>query len=472
MINELAESVPCQQSSNFKWSDPPDPDKLSVCVHCGLCLQACPTYLETGIEAQSPRGRVYLINLVNEGRMDINNAFVDPVFRCLDCRACETACPSGVQVGILIESARGQIRQAQPLTGSKGMFSDLMLKKIFPHPSRLRKLGKLMRFYQKSGLQKATRSLGVLKLFPKHLQEMEAVLPAVSVKSSREALPPVVPAIGEKRGIVGLVVGCVMDVLYSDINLATARVLARNGYEVVIPEAQTCCGALQVHAGERDTAKQMARANIDVFLQSGVDYVIMNAAGCGAAVKEYPELLHSDSEYRDKAEEFAGKVRDISEFLVEVAYEPPKGRLDLRITYHDACHLAHAQKIRTQPRDILRSIPGIELIEMVDSDRCCGSAGIYNLTHPEMAGPILDEKMANVPDGVTHIAMGNPGCMMQMSSGVYRSGMDAEVMHTVTLLDRAYQAEAEQAGESFGGVESIAASTAALTPDKQKGVRV
>ncbi len=451
-MSEHTQLAAMLEQSNFKWPDPPNPDKLSVCVHCGLCLQACPTYLETGIEAQSPRGRVYLINLVNDGLMNINDAFVDPVFRCLDCRACETACPSGVQVGTLIEEARGQIRQAQPLTGVKGMFSDLMLKKIFPHPDRLQKIGKLMRFYQKSGLQKATRGLGIMKLFPKHMQEMEAVLPLIPEKTSREALPPVVHAIGEKRGTVGLVVGCVMDVMFADINMATARVLARNGYDVVIPQAQTCCGALQVHAGERDTAKQMARTNIDTFLAAGVEYVIMNAAGCGAAVKEYPELLHSDPNYRDKAEHFTNKVRDISEFLVEVGYEPPKGKLNVKITYHDACHLAHAQKIRTQPREILRSIPGVELIEMADSDRCCGSAGIYNLTHPEMASPILEAKMANVPDGVTYIAMGNPGCMMQMATGVHRKGSDMEVMHTVSLLDMAYRAEQGLANESQASV--------------------
>lgn len=447
-MSEQFELASMLSNSNYKWPDPPDPDKFSVCVHCGLCLDACPTYQETGNEAQSPRGRVYLIKSVAEGKLDINDSFIDPVFRCLDCRACETACPSGVQVGTLIEEARGQVRQARPLTGVKGMISDTFLKRIFPYPNRLRTIGKLTRFYQKSGLQTLARGTGVMKLFPQHLRELEAAMPQVPAKTAREALPVVVPAIGQKRDTVGLVLGCVMDVMFADINMATARVLARNGFDVVIPQAQGCCGALQVHAGERDTAKQMARQNIDAFLAAQVDYVIMNAAGCGAAVKEYPELLHSDKDYYHKAEQFANKVRDISEFLVEVGYEAPKGRVDIKITYHDACHLAHAQKIRKQPREILKSIPGVELVEMVESDRCCGSAGIYNLTHPEMASPLLDRKMADVPEGVSCIAMGNPGCMMQIQVGVNRIDSEMEVAHTITLLDRAYQAEKELSGES------------------------
>lgn len=441
-------SQPIMESHGaFRWADPPDPAKYSDCVHCGMCLEACPTYLQTGNEAQSPRGRVYLIKAVSEGRMEINDSFMDPVFRCLDCRACETACPSNVQVGSLIEEARGQIRQAQPLTGMKAVISNTFLKGVFPHPNRLKTIGKLTRFYQKSGLQKIARGTGVMKLFPKQLQEMERVMPSVPAKTSREALPVLMPAIGPKRGMVGLIVGCVMDVLYADINMATARVLARNGFDVAVPPAQTCCGALQVHAGERETAKQMARANIEAFLAADVDYVIINAAGCGAALKEYDELLRQDDLYRHKAEQFTAKVRDISEFLVEVGYEPPKGRVDIKVTYHDACHLAHAQKVRSQPRQILRSIPGVELIEMKESDTCCGSAGIYNLTHPEMAGPILDKKMVNVPKEADCIAMGNPGCMMQMSVGVMKTGTEQEIIHTVALLDRAYLAEAESAAQ-------------------------
>jgi glycolate oxidase iron-sulfur subunit len=429
-------------NSAFRWADAPDPDKFSQCVHCGLCLESCPTYQELGIESQSPRGRVYLIRAAAEGRIELNDSFAAPVWDCLDCRACETACPSGVQVGTLIEEARGQLTQSAPPSGLSGMISKAFLRGLFPHPKRMRRVGKLTRFYQKSGLQTAARGLGVLKLLPKHLQEMEAVLPAIPAKTSREMLPASSPAEGEKKANVALLTGCIMDVLFADINVATANVLTRNGCEVQVPEGQVCCGALQVHAGDREQAKEMARRNIDVFSASGADYVIVNVSGCGAALKEYPELLRHD-EYLEKAEQFASRVRDISEFLCEIGFEPPAGRVEKKVTYHDACHLCHAQKIRTQPRDILQSIPGLELCEMADSTRCCGSAGIYNITHPEMAGALLDRKMADVPEGVEAIVMGNPGCMMQIAVGVNRTQMDAEVLHTVQLLDLAYQREKE-----------------------------
>ncbi|MBX6394361.1 MAG: (Fe-S)-binding protein [Alicyclobacillaceae bacterium] len=433
-----------QPNSAFRWADPPDPDKYSVCVHCGLCLEACPTYQELGIENQSPRGRVYLIRAASEGRIPLDEAFIDPVFRCLDCRACESVCPSGVQVGALIEEARGQVFAAKPSRGWKGWIQRLFLQNIFPYPARLRSLARLGRFYQRSGLRGLSRTLGILRLFPPHLREMEAALPEIPARSSREQLPAVLPAEGSRKGRVAFVTGCVMDVLFADTNVATARVLARNGFDVVVPEGQVCCGALQVHAGDRETAKKMARRNIDVFLSQDVDAVIINAAGCGAALKEYGELLRGDPDYREKAERFSRKVKDISEFLVESGFEAPKGRLDMTVTYHDACHLCHAQGIRREPRELLRSIPGLRVVEMPDSERCCGSAGIYNLTHPEIAGPLLDRKMADVPEGVDAIVMGNPGCMMQIRAGVQRTGAGYRVLHTVDVLDAAYRAEGDQ----------------------------
>ncbi|ADG07276.1 (Fe-S)-binding protein [Kyrpidia tusciae] len=427
----------------FRWDDPPDPDKYSVCVHCGLCLEACPTYQELGIENQSPRGRVYLIRAASEGRLPLDEALIDPVFRCLDCRACESVCPSGVQVGTLIEQARGQVFAARPAQGWQGFIQRLFLQRIFPRPKRLRRLARIGRFYQRTGLARLARSTGVLNLFPPHLREMEAALPQIPATSSRELLPAQVPAQRQRRGRVALVTGCVMDVLFTDTNLATARVLARNGYEVRVPEGQVCCGALQVHAGDRETAKAMAKQNIDAFLAEDVDAVIINAAGCGAAMKEYGELLRSDPAYREKAERFSRKVKDVAEFLAEVGFDPPKGRVEMTVTYHDACHLSHAQGVRQQPRDILASIPGLRVVEMPDSDRCCGSAGIYNLTHPEIASPLLDRKMADVPEKAEAIVMGNPGCMMQIRAGVQRTGVPRKVLHTVDILDAAYQAEEE-----------------------------
>jgi glycolate oxidase iron-sulfur subunit len=438
--------------SQYHWEDPPDEAKYSACVHCGLCLESCPTYLETGHEQQSPRGRVHLIKAVAEGKIPISAGFEDPVFTCLDCRACETACPSGVQVGSLIEAARGQIRKAIPLTGWRALLHSFFLRGVFPHPSRLFILGKLMKVYQQSGLQWLARKTGLLKWLPAHLQEMERVLPIVP-DPVMKTLPEMIPARGVSKGRVALLTGCVMDVMFGDINQATVRVLTRNGYEVVVPRGQRCCGALHIHAGDRDQGKILAKQNIDAFLQADVDSVIVNAAGCGCALKEYPELLQNDPDYHEKAVRFAKKVEDISQFLVVHGYEKPTGRVEARVAYHDACHLAHGQGVRSQPRQLLREIPGVEWVEMPLADRCCGSAGIYNLTHPEMAGKILDEKMGFVPDQADMIAMGNPGCMLQMMMGAQKHGKPQKIVHTVQLLDWAYEQEAHQGAK--GGVTDV-----------------
>lgn len=436
------------QETSFKWPDAPEEDKYSVCVHCGFCLEVCPTYQELGNENESPRGRVYLIKQAAEGLLPLDSSVIDPVFNCLDCRACETVCPSGVQVGALIEEARGQVHYAGQDSRLKRAVENLFLRGIFPHPKRLRRMGKLMRVYQRSGMRTLVHRTKVLSVLPQHLRAMEAVLPNIPAESALASLPERIPAEGpQTKATAALFTGCIMDVMFSDINRATARVSTRNGLEVVVPKEQICCGALQVHAGDRDMARDMARHNIDVFLDSGSDYIIINAAGCGAALKEYPELFRDDAVYHDKAELFSAKVRDISELLVEVGFEAPKGRVDRTITYHDACHLCHAQKVRSQPRQILQSIPGLNLVEMPDSERCCGSAGIYNITHPEMAGNLLERKMDNIPAVADGIAMGNPGCMLQIKVGVERRQEDLEVLHTVELLDLAYQREGKTHGQ-------------------------
>jgi glycolate oxidase iron-sulfur subunit len=430
-----------RQQGAFWWPDAPDPEKYSVCVHCGFCLEVCPTYQQLADENHSPRGRVYLIKAAAEGELPLDDAVIDPVFTCLDCRACETVCPSGVQVGALIEEARGQVHYAQPKRGAAGALERLFLRGIFPHPRRLRRVAKLMRFYQRSGLRTIARRSGALRLLPRHLREMEAVLPDVAAAGARESLPRLLPPRGTRKGTAALFTGCVMDVFFADVNEATARVLTRNGLEVRVPKEQICCGALHVHAGDREQARAMARHNIDVFLASGADYVVINAAGCGSALKEYPELFRDDPVYRERAKQFAAKVRDISEVLVEAGFEPPQAPVPRTVTYHDACHLCHAQKVRYQPRQLLKSIPGLNLVEMPDSDRCCGSAGIYNLTHPQMAGELLERKMDDVPQGVDAIVMGNPGCMLQIMVGVHRRRAGIEVLHTVELLDEAYRRE-------------------------------
>ncbi|ERI07616.1 cysteine-rich domain protein [Aneurinibacillus aneurinilyticus ATCC 12856] len=417
-----------------------DEDKFAACVHCGMCLESCPTYDELGHEHQSPRGRVHLMKAVAQGKMAISEAFADPVFTCLDCRACETACPSGVQVGTLIEEARGQIRETLPLTGWKKTISRTFLRKLFPYPARLQVLGKALKVYQRSGLQTFARKTGLVNLAPQHLRDMEAIMPMVT-EPTLTKYPHGIPANGKVKMQVALFTGCIMDVMFSDINEATIRVLTRNGYEVEMPQGQRCCGALHVHAGDREEGRRLARQNIDAFLEADPDKVIVNAAGCGCALKEYPELLREDQEYRERAKQFAAKVEDVSKFLHDYGYRKPQGKLNARVTYHDACHLAHGQGVRREPRELLESIPGLQIIPLPDADRCCGSAGIYNLTNPGMAGKILDKKMENMPAEAELISMGNPGCMLQIAMGVAKCGRNQQVVHTVQLLDWSYQKE-------------------------------
>lgn len=427
--------------SNYLWEDAPDPEKFSQCVHCGMCLEACPTYQETALEPHSPRGRVYLIKSVAEGKTQLNEFFKHPVSTCLDCRACETACPSGVQVGSLIEEARGQLYKADPPKGFSGLAHKLFLHGLFPYPSRMQMLGTLLKLYQKSGLSVVADKLGLMRILPVHLREMEKALPKLLKSPVLRSFPETLPAIGAKRAKVAILTGCVMDVVFSGVNEATIHVLRRNGCEVWIPKSQTCCGALHVHAGDRDQAKQLARCNIDVFLSDDIDAIIINAAGCGSTLKEYGELLKNDDRYRDKAHLFSEKIMDVSQFLDRIGLIAPKGELDMTVTYHDACHLAHAQGVRAEPRRLLASIPGLRIVDLPDADRCCGSAGIYNLTHPEMAGQLLDRKMNDIPSGCDAVAMGNPGCMMQFQVGVVRQNRKEQIVHTVQLLDWAYRKE-------------------------------
>ncbi|BFJ00461.1 (Fe-S)-binding protein [Priestia sp. Y58] len=437
--------APCQSVSNYLWKDAPDEKKWADCVHCGMCLESCPTYEITGQEQHSPRGRVHLIKSVAEGKISVNEQFIDPVFACLDCRACTTACPANVDVGGLIEEARGQIRQAMPLTGWKGMISKFFLKGLFPHSHRLEAAGSLLKLYQKSGIQKVMRTTGMLNMMPVHLAEMEHVMPKIT-RSVRKKYRKkrVLKAKAERKAEVAFLTGCIMDVMFSDINEATLNVLRRNGNDVVIPPSQTCCGALHVHAGDRDMGRQLAKKNIEAFQHA--DTVIVNAAGCGCMLKEYPELFREEEqEWLEKAEVFAEKVQDISKYLHDTGYRPPQAKLHKRITYHDACHLAHGQGVRKEPRDILLSIPGVEMVHMANADRCCGSAGIYNLTNPDMAGAVLQSKMEHVPHDVEMISMGNPGCMLQMAVGVKKYGRSQQIVHTVQLLEWAYQKEEEEA---------------------------
>lgn len=442
---EVQQTPACKEVplGGYLWNDPPDPNKWADCVHCGMCLESCPTYEITGQEQHSPRGRVHLIQSVAEGRLEVNEDLIDPVFDCLDCRACTTACPADVNVGGLIEETRGQIRQAMPLTGWKNVVGKFFLESLFPYPARMQKLGGLLKFYQKSGMQTVARKTGLINVIPKHLVEMEEIMPAITQQPVQKKYKneDVIRTKAEKKGDAALLTGCIMDVMFSDVNEATINVLTRNGIDVSLPKNQTCCGALHVHAGDRDMGRKLAMQNIQAF--EAADTIVVNAAGCGSMMKEYPELFRFDPEWKERAEHFSNKVKDIAEYLYDIGYKKPTAEIHKRVTYHDACHLAHGQGIKKEPREILLDIPGVEIVEMPNADRCCGSAGIYNITNPEMADAILESKMKHVPGDVDIISMGNPGCMLQMALGVQRQGRNQEIVHTIQLLDLAYQKEGE-----------------------------
>jgi glycolate oxidase iron-sulfur subunit len=372
-----------------------------------------------------------LVRAAAEGRIELNERFADHLNLCLMCRACETACPSGVKYGRIAEAARAELGPSGSTLARAA--ANFAFKSLLPSPARLRLLARLLRLYQQSRLDRV-----VQKFLPARLREMNAMLPVVPGKffTPRAEL---FPAIGEMRARVGMLSGCVMSVLFADINEATLNVLRRNGCEVVLPKSQICCGALNVHNGETTTAKKMARQNIDAFLDAKLDAVVVNAAGCGAALKEYGHLLGDDPDYAEKAEEFSRLVKDAGEFLVALGAIAPRGRVELTVAYQDPCHLAHGQKVTAQPRALLKSIPGLRVIEMNGSDRCCGSAGIYNLTQPEMSQELLREKMASIAEtGAAAVVAPNPGCMLQLRYGTKRYGPPVQVFHLMDLLERAY----------------------------------
>jgi glycolate oxidase iron-sulfur subunit len=425
-------------ASAFDRLDPPDTELYLDCVHCGFCLPTCPTYLVLGNEMDSPRGRIWLIRSAAEGKIGIADSFAKHMNLCLLCRACETACPSGVKFGFLMEAARGQLERHYRYPPADRRFRDLILH-TFTDLGRLRTISGFLRFYQRSGLQKLVRASGILRAFGR-LGEAEALLPTVPDPRLRTELPEILPARGEKRGRAGLLTGCVQRFFFAHVNSATARVLSENGYEVVVPRDQGCCGSLLVHEGEREQAKELARKTIDTFDRASVDVIVVNAAGCGSVMKEYWELLHGDPVYAEKATAFSRKVRDVSQLLAQV---PLNGRLRpvrRTVTYHDACHLAHGQRVRQEPRTILKAIPELRFVELQESDVCCGSAGVYNLLYPEVARQFLDRKIERIKEsGAEVVVSGNPGCSLQIEKGLRERGLDIQVLHPVELLDLAYR---------------------------------
>jgi glycolate oxidase iron-sulfur subunit len=408
-----------------------DIPELYQCVHCGLCLNACPTYRALHIESESPRGRIHLVRAAAEGRIELNKIFAGHLNLCLMCRACETACPSGVKYGRIAEAAREQL--GPPGSRLARTVAGFAFVSLLPFPRRLRAVARLLRIYQRSGLDRAVQIL-----LPAKFREMNAMLPVVPQKFFAPTAE-IAPALGNRRARVGMLGGCVMSVLFPDVNEATLRVLRRNGCDVAIPKNQVCCGALNIHNGETKAAKEMARRNIDAFLDLKLDAIVVNAAGCGAAMKEYGHLLRDDPAYAEKAQAFGRQVKDAGEFLFDLGLKPPSRRLEMTVAYQDPCHLAHGQKVRIQPRELLKKIPGVNFTEMNASDRCCGSAGIYNLTHPEMSQELLKEKMASIAaTGAEAVVAPNPGCMLQLRYGAKRYGPPVEVFHLIDLLDRAY----------------------------------
>jgi glycolate oxidase iron-sulfur subunit len=419
-------------ASGYDAHHPPSRELIDQCVHCGFCLPACPTYLLWKEEMDSPRGRIYLMKMAAEGAATINETWVGHFDACLGCMACMTACPSGVDYAKLIEATRAQIERRYARPAAEKRFRRLLLS-VFTHPNRLRALLLPLRLYQKTGLQALVRRVGIPKLLPARWRAMEALLPQLP---AQETLPELIPAQGERRRRVGLLLGCVQREFFPQVNAATARVLAAEGCEVLIPAAQPCCGALPMHVGEEGQALRLARQMIDLFEKAQLDAVIINAAGCGSNVKEYGHLLRDDAEYAARAQAFAAKCRDISEFLAELEPRATRHPLRLRVAYHDACHLQHAQGVRTQPRMLLRRIPELELLEIPESAICCGSAGIYNLVQPDAAAELGDRKASHVVTlNADMVVSGNPGCLLQLQSALARAGQKLPVRHIVELLD-------------------------------------
>jgi glycolate oxidase iron-sulfur subunit len=397
--------------------------EIRKCVHCGICLPQCPTYRVLGEEMDSPRGRIYLMRAAAEGRVEATETFARHFDLCLGCRACETACPSGVRYGHLLEATRAQLQQRQA-PGLRRIFTRLVFG-LFPHVERLGIAVGALRLYQRSGLQRLVRATGLLRVAPR-LAAMESLVSSVP---DAETLPELIPARGTARGRVGLLTGCVQRHLYPSINRDTARLLSLAGYDVVVPRVQGCCGALDLHGGRVDEFRARARALTRAF-PADVDWIVTNAAGCGSTMKEYGHWLDDPDVRR-----FAERTRDVSEILATA--ELPLGRLDLTVTYHDACHLAHGQRVRAEPRALLRRIPGLTLVELAESDLCCGSAGVYNLFEPDVAERLLERKIDRIVEtGARVVATGNPGCLLQIARGARLRGLDLEVLHPVELLSR------------------------------------
>jgi glycolate oxidase iron-sulfur subunit len=414
----------------------PSYEDYARCVHCGLCLSACPTYRLWNLEADSPRGRIHQMIEVEQGRVPVTPSFVNHIDKCLDCRACETACPSGVEYGKLVEYARARIERDYRRPLPSRLARHLVFRRLLPHPNRIAAVARLLRFYQRSGLQRLARSSGALRLLG--LADRERLLPGIGQTFFFSQLGRTFPSKGARRARVAFFAGCVAQVTFTELNEATIRVLTGNGCEVVVPLGQLCCGALAAHAGDRDAARDLARANLAAFRLEQFDAILTNAAGCGSTLKEYAHLFSPEESEHRQATAFAVQVRDVTEFLSGLGLSAVLRPVPLRVTYQDSCHLLHGQKVRQSPRHLLRAIPGLDFVELPHSEICCGSAGVYNLTQTKTSLDLLAEKMHHTTStSAQTIVTANPGCLLQLRAGtqIHRTGQ--EVLHVMEVLDRA-----------------------------------
>jgi glycolate dehydrogenase iron-sulfur subunit len=420
---------------------------VQQCMHCGMCLPTCPTYDVTRLERNSPRGRIALMRAIADDRLEATRAFADEMYFCLGCLACMTACPAGVNYAELFEHARAAAEESGVLASpTRRLLRAFTLRWLFMDPNRLDWAGRALRLYQQLGLQSLVRRSRLLRLLPRRLRELEALTPAIRPEFSADLIAPVTPARGAKRYRVAMLTGCVQDLIFSEINRDTVEVLARNGCEVLTPPDQLCCGSLHAHNGEWGLAQELARRQIDRFPPEQFDAIITNAGGCGSHLKHYAKLLAEDPRRRDRAALWDQKVKDIHEWLMAIGIQAPtEPGPPVVVTYHESCHLCHGQKITSQPRQLLRSIPNLTLVELPESNWCCGSAGIYNLIQPEMADALLERKIRHIRSTqATVVATGNPGCLLQVINGARRAGLPLRVVHPVTLLAEAYRGGASR----------------------------
>src|SRR6267154_2013610 len=415
---------------------------VQQCMHCGLCLPACPTYEATKVERHSPRGRISLMRAIADGDLEPTKMFAEEMYFCLGCLACMTDCPAGVNYAELFEHARAEVEAAGVLKSARrNLVRGFAIRGLFMSQNRLELAGRALRLYQQLGFQRLLRKSGVLKLLPKRMRELEAITPDIQPAFSAELIAPVTPAMGRKKYRVALLIGCAQDLIFSDVNRDTAEVLARNGCEVITPPEQLCCGSLHAHNGEWELAQQLARKQLDQFPPDQFDAIITNAGGCGSHLKHYHKLLADDPAYRDRAALWDTKVKDIHEWLAQIGIErPPNDRPAQVVTYHESCHLCHGQKITVQPRQLLRTIPNLRLVELPEAAWCCGSAGVYNIVQPEMANDLLQRKLKHIKSTGAHVvATGNPGCLLQIINGAQQQGLNLRIVHPITLLAEAYR---------------------------------